>query len=128
MIILPPPPTQEDNFSSNWRVWLLKVKEQLSTLSTIAWSIIDFTGSNITSIATREHNDLQSIQGGTTNEYYHLTSGQVNNLHTHSNKTILDNIPSGVTTTITTAKLTTLGTNGSMTFTNGVLTAHTDAT
>lgn len=36
--------------------------------------------------------------------------------------------PSGVTTTITTAKLTGGGANGSMTFTNGVLTAQTPAT
>lgn len=36
--------------------------------------------------------------------------------------------PSGVTATITTAKLTGGGANGSMTFTNGVLTAQTAAT
>jgi hypothetical protein len=36
--------------------------------------------------------------------------------------------PSGVTATITTAKLTGGGSNGSMTFTNGVLTASTPAT
>ncbi len=35
---------------------------------------------------------------------------------------------SGVTAVITTAKLTAGGANGSMTFTNGILTAHTDAT
>ena len=35
---------------------------------------------------------------------------------------------SGLSVTITTAKLTTLGTNGSMTFTNGVLTSQTAAT
>jgi hypothetical protein len=35
---------------------------------------------------------------------------------------------SGLSATITTAKLTTLGTNGSMTFTNGILTAQTQAT
>jgi hypothetical protein len=34
----------------------------------------------------------------------------------------------GITVTITTAKLTTGGTNGSMTFTNGILTAQTQAT
>ena len=34
----------------------------------------------------------------------------------------------GITRTITTAKLTTGGTNGSMTFTNGILTASTQAT
>lgn len=37
-------------------------------------------------------------------------------------------IQPGVTATITTAKLTPAGANGSMTFTNGILTAHTDAT
>jgi hypothetical protein len=35
---------------------------------------------------------------------------------------------SGLSVTITTAKLTTLGANGSMTFTNGILTAQTPAT
>jgi len=34
----------------------------------------------------------------------------------------------GLSVTITTAKLTTLGSNGSMTFTNGILTAQTQAT
>ncbi len=36
--------------------------------------------------------------------------------------------PAGITGTITTAKLTGGGANGSMTFTNGVLTAHVNAT
>ncbi len=36
--------------------------------------------------------------------------------------------PAGITGTITTAKLTGGGSNGSMTFTNGVLTASTPAT
>jgi hypothetical protein len=35
---------------------------------------------------------------------------------------------SGLSVTITTAKLTTLGANGSMTFVNGILTAQTQAT
>jgi hypothetical protein len=34
----------------------------------------------------------------------------------------------GINATITTAKLTLTGTNGSMTFTNGILTAQTPAT
>ena len=37
-------------------------------------------------------------------------------------------ISGGLTATITTAKLTTLGSNGSMTFVNGILTAQTQAT
>jgi len=40
----------------------------------------------------------------------------------------LTGTPTGYTGTITTAKLTALGTNGSMTFTNGILTAQTPAT
>jgi hypothetical protein len=35
---------------------------------------------NLTHITTRNHNELQNIQGGTTNEYYHLTSAQSGNL------------------------------------------------
>ena len=40
----------------------------------------------------------------------------------------LSGTPTGLSVTITTAKLTTLGTNGSMTFTNGILTSQTQAT
>lgn len=40
----------------------------------------------------------------------------------------LTGTPTGYTGTITTAKLTTLGSNGSMTFTNGILTSQTQAT
>ena len=153
MVILPPPPVQENEFSSNWRTWLLKVKEQLSNLSTIAWSSLSFTGSNITDIVTRNHNDTSSKQGGTTNEYYHLTSAHHTSLTTNVDSTIhyhssdrdranhtgtqlLATISdagtaaarSGLSVTITTAKLTSGGANGSMTFTNGVLTSQTAAT
>ena len=34
------------------------------------------TGSNLIDILTRRHRDLQDLQGGTTAEYYHLTSAQ----------------------------------------------------
>ena len=40
----------------------------------------------------------------------------------------LTGTPTGLSVTITTAKLTTLGSNGSMTFTNGILTSQTQAT
>ena len=40
----------------------------------------------------------------------------------------LTGTPTGLSVTITTAKLTALGTNGSMTFTNGILTSQTQAT
>lgn len=62
---------------------------------------------------------MSGLQGGATDEYYHLTSAQATNVAT---------IASGLNVSITTAKLTTGGTNGSMTFTKGILTAHTQAT
>ena len=34
------------------------------------------TIANLTQITTRNHNDLASLQGGTTSEYYHLTSAE----------------------------------------------------
>jgi len=51
-----------------------------------------------------------------------ITNTQVSGLGTMSTQNV------GINATITTAKLTTGGTNGSMTFTNGILTAQTQAT
>lgn len=38
------------------------------------------------------HNSMSNLQGGTTNEYYHLTLTQSNSLHSHANKGTLDSI------------------------------------
>lgn len=112
-----PPPSNDDSLKSPaWNHWFNTVQSALNGLTTVLWSAINFGSSNLTDIVTRNHNDLQNKQGGSSGEYYHLTSAQNTS------------ITSGVSTTITTAKLTALGTNGSMTFTNGILTAHTDAT
>lgn len=57
------------------------------------------------------------------------TAGQVPALSALSGQITTSQLPaSGLSVTITTAKLTTGGTNGSMTFTNGILTAQTPAT
>lgn len=57
------------------------------------------------------------------------TPAQVPALSSLSGQIALSQLPpSGISVTITTAKLTTLGTDGSMTFTNGVLTAQVPAT
>ena len=47
-----------------------------ATTGSIPWSVIDFTGSDVVDISARLHNTLQSIQGGTSGEYYHLTSAE----------------------------------------------------
>jgi len=44
--------------------------------TSIPWYIINFAGSNLTDIAVRNHDSLQSIQGGTTGEHYHLTAAE----------------------------------------------------
>jgi len=74
---LPPPPLPEKDLNSfSWKDWFRKVRSILTETGSIAWSILDFTGSNLTDLETRNHNDLQNIQGGTTNKYYHLLDTQ----------------------------------------------------
>lgn len=76
-----------------WADWLIQLRRQLAGSSvSVTWVDIDYTGSNLTDIATRNHDDLQSIQGGTSGQYYHLTSaqhtalngGNVTALHRHT--------------------------------------------
>lgn len=115
--IIPPIPIEAPFASYNWIDWYQKVRRAINEAQNLKWSqFTDFTGSNLTNLQTRNHNDLQNIQGGSATENYHLTAAQ---------NTAID---AGITVTITTAKLTGGGTNGSMTFTNGILTAQTPAT
>ena len=150
-IQLPPIPNNPITDVFVWRDWFFAVSQLLVQQASIAWSSIDFTGSNLLNIQTRQHNALQSIQGGIASQYYHLTAaeyaivqafpaipltvanggtgattaaGARTNLGLGTMAT--ENI--GITVTIATAKLTALGANGSMTFTNGILTAQTAAT
>lgn len=112
--IIPPIPVDAPFGSTNWTDWYFKVRNAINNAQSISWSqITNFTGSNLTSLATRNHDDLQNIHGNGTS---HVSTGQATA------------IAAGITATIATAKLITLGSNGSMTFTNGVLTASTPAT
>ena len=161
--IPPPPVTSEDK--TIWNNWYVAVKDAINSLrADLAWANLDFTGSNITDIMSRSHQDLTSLQGGSVGERYHLTSTQATaiasfnatqwtdltdngdtTIHFHSadraraNHTgtqLLATISdagtaasqSGLSVTITTAPVTGGGATGSMTFTNGVLTAQTQAT
>lgn len=80
---------------------------------------------------TIQHNMLAGLQGGGANEFYHLTAPE------HATTQALIAVAAKlealaavtpISATITTAKLTTGGANGSMTFVNGLLTAQTAAT
>lgn len=170
---LDPVPPGQEGAPMYLQSWLVRTLQKISSLTAYDWPLINFTGSNITDIVNKDHNDLDNKQGGTTNEYYHLTSAQetklngietgaeVNNisdtnatdltdtgdttLHYHSadrdrsNHTGTQTLStisdagtaageSGLSVTITLAKITAGGTDGSVTFTNGVLTAKVDPT
>jgi len=73
---LPPPPINDAPGSFTWLEWYRQLRSYVSTSGSVPWYIINFAGSNITDIATREHNSLQGLQGGTSGEMYHLTSAQ----------------------------------------------------
>lgn len=139
-ILIPPPPTAEDKtFTQDWYI---RVRNTINKLgSSITWAFLDKTGSKLTDIETRNHSDLQNIQGGThhlsSTDYTDLTDAGNSALHYHSTDRDRANhtgtqahttITGGINVTITTAKLTALGSDGSMTFENGILTAQTAAT
>lgn len=161
---IPPPPTGTED-KSIWNNWYIAVQNAIAQLAvSLKWTLIDFTGSNLTSILTKSHQVLDNLQGGSSTERYHLTATQASavasfdsvkwtdltdagdsTLHYHATDraranhtgtqtlaTISDAgtaaSQSGLSVTITTAALTGGGAQGSMTFTNGVLTAQTQAT
>lgn len=77
--IPPPPVTSEDR--SIWNNWYVAVKDAINNLRAgLTWLNLDFTSSNITDIVNRSHQNLQSLQGGSTTERYHLTSAQATGL------------------------------------------------
>lgn len=83
--VLPPPPINDKPGSFTWLEWYRKLRNYVSTSGSVPWYIINFAGSNITDIALRSHQNLQTIQGGTSGEAYHLTQTQhsdiINNIH-----------------------------------------------
>ena len=76
--LIPPTPLNAPMNSDVWNRWLETVRQIVNaTASGVTWSSINFAGSNLTDLATRNHNNLQSIQGGTAGEYNHLTNTQL---------------------------------------------------
>lgn len=62
---IPPPPLNSPAGSYYWLEWYTTLTNFLNETN-IPWTNLNFTGSNLTDIQTRNHNDLQNIQGGTT--------------------------------------------------------------
>ncbi len=94
-----PPPIKSPIDSFVWKDWFKSLQLFLTgpsgSGSGIAWSTIDKSGSNLTDLATRNHNDLQTIQGGSSSQYYHLTSAQYTAYGLHNSLTDLQGGTSG---------------------------------
>ena len=67
--LAPPPPTKDPNQDR----WLYLLWKRISSSGQILWSYLDFSGSNLTDIETRDHVDLQNHN---TTDYYHLTQAE----------------------------------------------------
>ena len=66
---LGPPPRVESG--SVFDRWMTNAWNRITKAGQLLWSQIDFTGSNLTDLATRNHADLQNIN---TASYTHLTA------------------------------------------------------
>lgn len=82
---LPPPPINDKPGSFAWLEWYRQLRNYVSTSGSVPWYIINFSGSNITDIATRLHNTLQGLQGGTAGEMYHNTAATQSNVLAYLN-------------------------------------------
>ena len=113
--ILVNPQTQEMVFNPIWLRWFLDLVKNLGTAGAGSGTVISVTAG-------------AGLSGGTIQ-----TSGTIAftgpvNLATQVSGILANTHLTRVSATITTAKLTGGGANGSMTFTNGLLTAQTPAT
>lgn len=79
--IIPPAPAEftPDNQWA-WMDFYKRIRDAINTASIVTWANLDFSGSNLTDLVTRNHNDLQNVQGGGAGERYHLTATQHTNL------------------------------------------------
>jgi|ERR1700744_1003191 len=77
---VPPPPLNSPSGSYYWLEWYTSLTNFLNGTN-IPWSNINFSGSNLTDLQTRNHNDLLNIQGGvtaptTTGKAWHMLGAQ----------------------------------------------------
>ena len=86
-VLIPPTPVGVPPGHSFWNDWYEKIRSAVNQGSiSVLWSNINFSGSNITDLASRAHNNLQSIQGGSAGEYNHLNNTQLARATTVINK------------------------------------------
>lgn len=128
MATFQPPPTYElpiyidekqgtASFSPNWLKWFVDLAEVLSSVGGGSGGV--------------DHNMLASLQGGTANQYYHLTASEYSSAQSLiAVKTPLLALAAvtPIAAVVVLAKITGGGANGSVTFVNGLLTAYTPPT
>lgn len=79
--IIPPPPadfTPDNQWA--WMDFYKNIRDTINTASIVTWANLDFSGSNLTDLVTRNHNDLNNVQGGAAGDRNHLTTAQVTSL------------------------------------------------
>ena len=101
---LGPPPLHTPITSNLWKRYFERLSNQLGGAQQGQlgyFNGLNFTNSNITSILTRNHNDTQNTQGGSSGERYHLTAAQHTGVTAAGNftKSVTDSITAGATQT-----------------------------
>ena len=76
-VLLPKIPNDPIGETHSWREFFYRLTQTVVTISGNFFTGLNFTGSNLTSLVTRNHNDLLSIQGGGTTDRQHLSTAQV---------------------------------------------------
>ena len=101
---LGPPPLHTPLTSPLWKRYFERLSQQLGGTAEGGvgyFNGLNFTSSNITSILTRNHNDTQNTQGGSSGERYHLTAAQHTGVTAGGNfvKSVTNSITAGTTQT-----------------------------
>jgi len=130
--LLPPIPQDKIEENTRWREWFrnLGTYIQQAQVGNTVWSIVQGGTGASTANGARTNLGLGSMAVENSSNVS-ITGGTINGVAITGSTIPYSNVtgtPSGLSVTINTAKLTTLGTNGSMTFTNGILTSQTQAT
>ena len=118
--LLPPIPQTPIGEEFSWRDWFRNLGNYVQVAQTggSPWTIIQGGTGSGTASGARTNLGISTV--GHTGAYADLTGKPTLGTMAAQN--------TGLTATITTAKLTVLGSNGHMTFVNGILTAQTQAT
>lgn len=124
---LPPIPQDEIKENPRWREWFRNLGNYIQAAQTggSVWTILQGGTGSSTLSGARQNLGLGTI-ATQNSDNVNITGGSLVNVTMPYSD--LTGVPTGYTGTITTAKLTLTGSNGSMTFTNGILTSQTQAT